>query len=256
LLYCESGESVDRVCGKLLLRNSALIDEPGSRMSGTTDAVSIRDRIRIWPPIGEKELLVLLHLLKAKRPGIASMTELRRATGLSKAGFQRTLLQLMRRGYIQHAARRFTLESDVGGVFTVTLKGLVYGMAQRDGLWSVFDAVALLFKADCPPVLAKWRELFDASPSATRLPMAEAIRFGYEDWDSLEEHFIQELVKSLAISETDKRRLLEVVFRDGQAREHFLAVLAELERRQIITGTETGKIQQLLRRLESDASPA
>jgi len=170
------------------------------------------------------------------------MTELRRATGLSKAGFQRTLLQLMRRGYIQHAARRFTLESDVGGVFTVTLKGLVYGMAQRDGLWSVFDAVALLFKADCPPVLAKWRELFDASPSATRLLMAEAIRFGYEDWDSLEEHFIQELVKSLAISETDKRRLLEVVFRDGQAREHFLAVLAELERRQIITGTETGKI--------------
>jgi hypothetical protein len=86
--------------------------------------------------------------------------------------------------------------------------------------------------------------------------MAEAIRFGYEDWDSLEEHFIQELVKSLAISETDKRHLLEAVFRDGQAREHFLTVFAELERRQKITGTETSKIQQLLRRLKSDASPA
>jgi DNA-binding MarR family transcriptional regulator len=256
LLYYESGESIDRVCGKLLLRNSALIDELGSRMSGTTDAVSIRDRIRIWPPIGEKELLVLLHLLKAKRPGIAGMTELRRATGLSKAGFQRTLFQLMRRGYIQHAAGKFTLESDVGGVFTVTPKGLVYAMAQHDGLWSVFDAVALLFKADCPPVLAKWRELSAASSRSARLLLAEATRFGYEDWGSLDEHFIQELVKSLAISETDKRRLLEVVFRDGQAREHFLAVFAELERRQIITGTETSKIQQLLKRLESDAPPA
>jgi len=256
LLYCGSGESVDRACEKLLLRNSALIDDPGSRMSGTTDAVSIRDRIRIWPPIGEKELLVLLHLLKAKRPGIASVTELRRATGLSEAGFQRTLLQLMRRGYIQRTTRKITLESDVGGVFTVTPKGLVYAMAQHDGLWSVFDEVALLFKADCPPVLAKWRELLAASPGAARLLMAEAIRFGYEDWNSLEEHFIQELVKSLAISETDKRRLLEVVFRDGQAREHFLAVFAEIERTRIIKGTETSKIQQLLGRLESDASPA
>jgi hypothetical protein len=225
-------------------------------MSGATDAVSIRDRIRIWPPIGEKELLVLLHLLKAKRPGIASMTELRRATGLSKAGFQRTLLQLMRRKYIQHAAGKFTLGSGVGGVFSVTLKGLVYAMAQHDGLWSVFDAVALLFKADCPPVLAQWRELSAASSRSARLLVAEATRFGYEDWDSLEEHFIQELVKSLAVSETDKRRLLEAVFRDAQAREHLLAVLAELERRQKITNTETSKIQQLLRRLESDASPA
>jgi predicted transcriptional regulator len=229
------------------------MDEPGSRMNETTDAVSIHDRIRIWPPISEKELLVLLHLLKAKRPGTAGMTELRRATGLSKAGFQRTLLHLMRRGYIQHTTRKLALESDAGRVFIVTLKGLVYAMAQHDGLWSVFDAVALLFKADCPPVLAKWRELFDASPSATRLLMAEAIRFGYEDWDSLEEHFIQELVKSLAISETDKRHLLEAVFRDAQAREHLLAVLAELERRHVITEEETGKIRQLLRPLESDA---
>jgi hypothetical protein len=256
LLYCESGESIDRVCGKLLLRNSALIDEPGSRMSGTTDAVSIRDRIRIWPPIGEKELLVLLHLLKAKRPGIAGMTELRRATGLSKAGFQRALFRLMRRKYIEYAVRKSTQESDAGGILTVTLKGLVYTMAQHDGLWSVFDEVALLFRADCPPVLAKWRELSAASSRSARLLLAEATRFGYEDWDSLEEHFIQELVKSLAISETDKRRLLEVVFLDAQAREHLLAVLAELERRQKITGTESSTIRQLLRRLESDASPA
>jgi hypothetical protein len=162
----------------------------------------------------------------------------------------------MRRGYIQHAARRFPLELDVGGVFTVTLKGLVYAMAQHDGLWSVFDAVALLFKADCPPVLAKWRELSDASPGAARLLVAEAIRFGYEDWDSLEEHFIQVLVKSLAISETDRRHLMEVVFRDGQAREHFLAVFAELERRHAITDAEISKIQQLLRSLKSDASVA
>ena len=225
-------------------------------MSGTTDAVSIHDRIRIWPPIGEKELLVLLRLLKAKRPGIASMTELRRGTGLSKARFQRTLLQLMRRGYIQHTTRKLALGSDVGGVFTVTLKGLVYAMAQHDGLWSIFDAVALLFKVDCPPVLAKWRELSDASPGAARLLAAEAIRFGYENWNSLEEHFIQELVKSLAISRTDKRRLLEVVFRDGQAREHFLAVFAELERRHAITDAEISKIQQLLRSLKSDASVA
>jgi len=177
LLYCESGESIDRVYRKLLPRNSALIDEPGSRMSGTTDAVSIRDRIRIWPPIGEKELLVLLHLLKAKRSGIAGMTELRRATGLSKAGFQRTLLQLMGRKYIQHAAGKFTLGSGVGGVFSVTLKGLVYAMAQHDGLWSVFDAVALLCKADCPPVLAQWRELSAASSRSARLLIAEATRF-------------------------------------------------------------------------------
>jgi hypothetical protein len=225
-------------------------------MSGTTYAVSIRDRIRIWPPIGEKELLVLLRLLKAKQPGIAGMTELRRGTGLSQAGFQRTLLQLMRRGYIQHATRRFPLELDVEGVFTVTLKGLVYAMAQRDGLWSVFDAVALLFKADCPPVLAKWRELSAASSRSARLLLAEATRFGYEDWDSLEEHFIQELVKSLAISRTDKRRLLEVVFRDDQARAHFLAAFAELERRHVITDAEISKIQQLLRSLKSDASGA
>ena len=222
-------------------------------MSGTTDAVSIRDRIRIWPPIGEKELLVLLHLLKAKRPGIASMTELRRVTGLSKAGFQRTLFQLMRRKYIQHAARKFTLESDVGGVFTVTLKGLVYAMAQHDGLWSVFDAVALLFKADCPPVLAKWRELSAASSRSARLLVAEATRFGYEDWDSLEEHLIQVLVKSLAISETDRRHLMELVFRDDQARAHFLTLLAGLVRRHAITEEETNKIRQLLMLLDSDA---
>ena len=204
-------------------------------------------------PIGEKELLVLLHLLKAKRPGIASMTELRRATGLSEAGFQRTLLQLMRRGYIQCTTRKLTLESDVGEVFTVTPKGLVYAMAQHDGLWSVFDEVALLFKADCPPVLAKWREFLAASPGAARLLMAEAIRFGYEDWNSLEEHFIQELVKSLAISETDRRRLMEVVFRDDQARAHSLTLLAGLVRRHTITGEETNKIRQLLMLLDSDA---
>jgi hypothetical protein len=224
-------------------------------MNEAADAVSIRDRIRIWPPIGEKELLVLLHLLKAKRPGIAGMAELRQATALSEAGFQRTLLQLMRRGYVQDTTRRFALGSDVGGILTVTLKGLVYAMAQRDGLWGVFDAVALMFKADCPPVLAKWRELSAASPSATRLLMAEAIRFGYHDWDSLEEHFIQELIKSLAISEADKTCLLEVVFRDVQAREHLPVVLAELERRQRITAAETSKIQQLLKRLGSGVSP-
>jgi hypothetical protein len=225
-------------------------------MSGTTDIVSIRDRIRIWPPIGEKELLVLLRLLKAKRPGIAGMTELRRGTGLSKAGFQRTVLRLMRRGYVQHTNRELTLDPAVDGDLIVTLKGLVYAMAQDDGLWGVFDEVLLLRRGDCPPILAKWRELSAVSPGAARLLVAEATRFGYEEWDSLEEHFIQELVKSLAISRTDKRHLLEVVFRDGQAREHFLAVLAELERKQKITGTEASKIQQLLRRLESDAPPA
>jgi Fic family protein len=102
-------------------------------MSGTTDDVSIRDRIRIWPPLGEKELRVLLRLLKGKRPGIASVTELR-PTGLSKAKFQRTLLQLMRRGYIQHTNGEFTSELAVGGGFVLTLKGLVYAMAQHDGL--------------------------------------------------------------------------------------------------------------------------
>jgi hypothetical protein len=222
-------------------------------MSGATDAVSIRDRIRIWPPIGEKELLVLLHLLKAKRPGIAGMTELRRATGLSRVGFQRTVLRLMRRGYVQHTNRELTLESAVDGDLVVTLKGLVYAMAQHDGLWSVFDAVALLFKADCPPVLAKWRELLAASPRAARLLVAEAIRFGYEDWDSLEEHFIQVLVKSLAISETDRRHLMEVVFRDDQAKAHLLTLLAGLVRRHAITEEETNKIRQLLMLLDSDA---
>ena len=225
-------------------------------MSGTTDAVSIHDRIRIWPPIGEKELLVLLHLLNAKRPGIVGMTELRRAMRLSKVGFQRTVLRLMRRGYVQHANRELTLDPAVDGDLIVTPKGLVYAMAQDDGLWGVFDEVLLLRKADCPPILAKWRELSAAAPRASRLLVAEATRFGYEEWDRLEKHFIQELVKSLAISRTDKRRLLEVVFRDGQAREHFLAVFAELERRHVITDAETSKIQQLLRSLRSDASGA
>jgi len=224
-------------------------------MSGTTGNVSVRNRIRIWPPIGDGELLVLLRLLKGKRPGIASITELR-PTGLSKAEFQRTLLQLVRRGYIQHTNGEFTSELAVGGGFVVTLKGLVYAMAQYDGLWAIFDEVLLLHKPDCSPILAKWRELSAASSGPARLLVAEATRFGFEDWDSLEEHFIQELVKSLAISETNKRRLLEVVFRDSQAREHFLAVLAELERRHVITDAETSKIQRLLRSLKSDASPA
>jgi hypothetical protein len=83
--------------------------------------------------------------------------------------------------------------------------------------------------------------------------MAEAIRFGYEGWDSLEEHFIQVLVKSLAISETDRRHLMEVVFRDDQARAHFLTLLARLVRRHAITGEETNKIRQLLMLLDSDA---
>jgi len=222
-------------------------------MSGTTDTVSIRDRIRIWPPISEEELLVLLRLLKGKRPGIASIAELRPA-GLSKPKFERALLQLVRRGYIQHTSGEFTSESAVGGGFIVTLKGLVYGMAQYDGLWAIFDEVLLLHNPDCSPILARWRELSAASPRSARLLVAEATRFGYEDWDSLEEHFIQELVKSLAISEADKRRLLEVVFRDSRAREHFLAVLAELERRHVITDAETSKIQQLLRSLKPDAS--
>jgi hypothetical protein len=225
-------------------------------MSGTTDAVSIRDRVRIWPPIGEKELLVLLHLLKAKRPGIAGMTELRKASGLSKVGFQRTVLRLVRRGYVQHTNGELTLDPAVDGGLIVTLKGLVYAMAQDDGLWGVFDEVLLLCRGDCPPILAKWRELSAASPGAARLLVAEAIRFGHEEWDILERNFIQELVKSLAISRTDKRRLLEVVFSDGQAREHFLAVFAELERRHVITDAEISKIQQLLRSLKSDASGA
>jgi hypothetical protein len=225
-------------------------------MNETTDAVSIHDRIRIWPPISEKELLVLLHLLKAKRPGTAGMTELRRATRFSKVGFQRTVLRLVRRGYVQYTNRELTLDPAVDGDLIVTLKGLVYAMAQDDGLWGVFDEVLLLRKVDCPPILAKWRELSAASPGAARLLVAEATRFGYEEWDRLEKHFIQELVKSLAISRTDKRRLLEVVFRDGQAREHFLAVFAELERRHVITDAEISKIQQLLRSLKSDASGA
>jgi F0F1-type ATP synthase delta subunit len=83
--------------------------------------------------------------------------------------------------------------------------------------------------------------------------VSEATRFGFEDWNCLEEHFIQEFVKSLAIPETDKRRLLEVVLRDSQARERFLAVLAELERRHMITDAETSKSQQLLRSLIPDA---
>jgi hypothetical protein len=220
-------------------------------MSGKTDTISIRDRIRIWPPIGDRELLVLLRLLKGRRPGIASATELT-PRGLSKAKFQRTLLQLTRRGYIQHTSGQFT-KSSVREGLVVTLKGLVYAMSQYDGLWDIFDEALLLHKTNCSPILAKWNELSAASSGSARLLVAEATRFGFEDWNCLEEHFIQEFVKSLAIPETDKRRLLEVVLRDSQARERFLAVLAELERRHMITDAETSKIQQLLRSLIPDA---
>ncbi len=219
-------------------------------MSRTTDNVSIHDRIRIWPPIGEIELLVLQRLVKGRRPGIAIITQLR-PPGLSKARFQRALIQLTRRGYIQHTNEQFTRLAIREG-FVVTLKGLVYAMAQCDGLWHVFDEVLLLHRTSCSPILAKWKELSVASSGSARLLVAEATRFGFEDWNSLEEHFIQELVKSLGVSETDKRRLFEVIFRDSQAREHFLAVLAELERRHVITDAETSKIQQLFRSLMPD----
>jgi len=219
-------------------------------MSGTTGNVSVRNRIRIWPPIGDGELLVLLRLLERRRPGIASITELR-PPGLSKAKFQRTLLQLIRRGYIQHTNGQFAKLAVRKG-FVVTLRGLVYAMAQYDGLWGVFDRVLLLHKANCSPILARWNELSVASSGSARLLVAEATRFGFGDWSSLEEHFIQELVKSLGVSETDKRRLLEAIFRDSRAGEHFLAVLAELERWHVITDTESGKIRQLLRSLMPD----
>jgi len=171
----------------------------------------LQGRLRIWPPLNAAQEAVVLYLVRCKHP--RSFSEIRRATSLPIRS-ELVVNQLLRLGYVEEVRPQPPTKRSTAR-YTATILALIYSLAKEQKYWDRIDEVVEKYAMQWPIPFGIWSNLVQASRKATLTLLAEAILDCSMHLEQLGHYFLEETKHSPAVTEGDRRRLLDVLCNCG-----------------------------------------